>query len=382
MIRVGFDARVLAKPGVEGVIRYARELLAALVEREAAREAAEFEFHLFGLAGLPDALAGYDCVRAVGDPAWAHSGLVAHAWEQLSLPLEIAGHDLDVLHTPAGEPPVAASVPLVTTIHDLSPLVRPEWFARRYVALHRALLPLTVRRSDRIVAVSEFSKAEVESTYPRAAGKTVTVHNGARPPEPGGTPIEGLVPGEFLLFVGAANPRKNVSTLLRAYGRYRERVVDPLPLALAGPERAHFGDESRGGEDGGGAGRGGGSTAGVRSLGFVPDDQLRWLYHEAAAFVFPSRYEGFGLPILEAMGAGTPVITADRGAMAEVAGDAACLVDPESPTALAEAIEVVLDDRDRRRRLVERGRERAAEFTWERAAEGTEAVYREVAHEE
>lgn len=368
-IRVGFNARALAKPDVEGVIRYARELLAALAEREAGRDVPEFEYLLFGLSDLPDWLDGYDAVRNADVPATAHSGLRAHAWEQLSLPRALRRHDFDVFHTPAGEPPVLAPVPLVTTVHDVSPVARPEWFSRRYVALHRTLLPLTVRRSARIVTVSEFSRGEIVDAYPRAAGKTAAVHNGARPPEPPGEPVPGLDPGGFLLFVGAANPRKNVRGLVRAYGRYRRRTADPLPLALAGPYRSHFADE------------GGPPTDGVRTLGFVPEPELRWLYHEAAAFAFPSLYEGFGLPILEAMGAGTPVVTSDRGAMAEVAGDAACLVDPESPDSIADGIERVLGDATYREQLAERGRTRAAEFTWERAAERTEAVYRDVAGE-
>ena len=370
MIRVGFNARVLAKPGVEGVIRYARELLGALAEREADRADPAFEYLLFGLAEVPDWLDGYDCVRSAGSPAWAPSGLRANAWEQLSLPLALGRRELDVFHTPAGEPPVLASVPHVTTVHDVSPLVHPEWFGRRYVALHRTLLPLAVRRSARLITVSAFSRDEVVGAYPKAAGKTVAVHNGARPPEPPGTPVDGLEPGRFLLFVGAANPRKNVARLVRAYAAYRERVDAPVPLVLAGPERAHFADSASAIE---------GSVPGVRALGFVPEAELRWLYHEAAAFAFPSLYEGFGLPIVEAMGAGTPVLTSDRGAMAEVAGDAACLVDPFDVEALRRGIERVLHDDAYREALSERGRIRAAEFTWERAAAETESVYQDAA---
>ena len=370
MIRVGFDARVLGKPGVEGVIRYARELLVALAEREAARDGRAFEYLLFGVEAVPDVISGYDAVRSAGEPAWTHSGPRAHAWEQLSLPRAVRGRDLDVLHTPSGQPPLLAPVPLVTTVHDVSPVARPEWFGRRYAALHRALLPLAIRRSTRLIAVSEFSRSEVVDAYPGAAGKTVAVHNGARPPEPPGTPVDGLEPGRFLLFVGAANPRKNVDRLVRAYASYRERTDDPLPLVLAGPERDHFADAG---------GTASTDTGGVRALGFVPDDRLAWLYHGAAVFAYPSLYEGFGLPILEAMGAGTPVVTADRGATAEVAGDAAVLVDPEDPSAIADGIEALLADDGRRERLVERGRARAAEFTWDRAAAETEAVYREVA---
>jgi glycosyltransferase involved in cell wall biosynthesis len=122
-------------------------------------------------------------------------------------------------------------------------------------------------------------------------------------------------------------------------------------------------------------------TDGVHTLGFVPEAQLTWLYRNATAFVFPSLCEGFGLPILEAMSAGTPVITSNRGAMAEVAGDAAYLVDPGDPTALAAALTRVTADPDTRDDLTTRGSARASEFTWARAAEQTMQVYGSAARE-
>jgi glycosyltransferase involved in cell wall biosynthesis len=122
-------------------------------------------------------------------------------------------------------------------------------------------------------------------------------------------------------------------------------------------------------------------TDGVHTLGFVPEAQLTWLYRNATAFVFPSLYEGFGLPILEAMSAGTPVITSDRGAMAEVADDAALLVAPEDPTALADALARVTTHPGTRDDLATRGAARAGEFTWERAAERTMQVYGSAARE-
>lgn len=370
MTRIGVNARALTKPNPAGVSRYAANLLSALAERERRGDDGA-EYLLFGVERVPEELRGYDCVRSAGEPAPAHSGLRAHRWEQFELPRAIRGRDLDAFHTPAGQPPLLADpladAPLVTTIHDISPITHPEWFSTGYAALYRALTPLAVRASDAILTVSGFARDEIVDAYPAADGKTVAAYNGVTPPPEGGE--DAAVPdldGEaFLLFVGSANRRKNLKTLLDAYRRYRTRTDDPAPLALVGPERDVFADPESG-YDGG---------DGVRTLGFVSDERLGWLYRNATAFVFPSLYEGFGLPIVEAMSVGTPVVTSDRGAMAEVAGEAAHLVDPLDAAAMADGVDRVTSDEAYRERLRERGRERAAAFTWDRTAERTRDVF-------
>ena len=365
-MRVGLNARVLSKPDPTGVARYTRHLLSELAVLRNGRE--ELEYSLFGVGSVPDMLEGSDGIESAGEPSPTHSGFRAHLWEQFRLPRAVNGTDIDVFHTPAGQPPLLARVPLVTTIHDVSPIVHPEWFSRQYAALYRVLTPLAVRASDRIVTPSEFARDEILDAYPSAAGKTVAISNGATPRQGSGTPIDGLNSDDFLLFVGSSNPRKNVATLLQAYRRYRLSASDPLPLALAGPDRDVFASTDRP------------AVEGVHALGFVSDGELTWLYDNARAFVFPSLYEGFGLPILEAMSAGTPVVTSNRGAMAEVAGDAAHLVDPTDPDALAEGLHQILDDGEYADALCEAGQGRAGEFTWERTARETFDVYREVAN--
>jgi len=367
MIRVGINARALAKPNPAGVSRYTYNLIEALATET--RVNTDFEYLLFGVESLPSDLLEYDRIQSADVYPPSHSGLHAHRWEQLALPRALRHHDIDVFHTPAGQPPILSGlsrVPVVTTIHDISPVVHPEWFSCGYATLYRILTPLAVLASARVIGVSEFVRNEIIDTYPNAATKTVTIHNGVTPPADPGTPIEPLTAGEFLLFIGAGNRRKNLQTLLSAYRQYWTRADNPSQLALAGPERNVFADLEYE------------PPAGVHALGYVPDDQLGWLYRNATAFVFPSLYEGFGLPIVEAMHAGTPVITSNQGAMAEIAGNAAHLVDPLDTAHLVKAIERILSEKSYREHLAEQGQERAASFIWERAAAQTVDVYRAV----
>lgn len=363
MFTVGVNARVLGKPEPTGTGRYTSYILDMLSDQFSE----EVEFILFGLDKATPSLANYGNLRIAPEPA-PHSGLRAHTWEQICLPLALRDYDLDILHTPAGAPPLG-NVPSVTTIHDISPIVHPEWFSTKYVALYRVLTAHAVRTTDRIITVSGFARDEIVERYPKARGKTVSIHNGATPRDWNESePAKALDGQEFFLFVGAMNPRKNLQTLVKSYREYREQVSEPVALALAGPKRDVFESERLPRIDG------------VQTLGFVPEAQLTWLYQNAMGFVFPSLYEGFGLPILEAMSAGTPVITSDRGAMAEVAGDAALLVNPECRWSLTNALKRLATDDELRARLAAQGPSRAAKFTWERAAEETMQVYRAVAN--
>jgi glycosyltransferase involved in cell wall biosynthesis len=361
MPEIGINARTLTKPEPTGVSRYTHKLLEALADRDDG-----IEYCLFGVDSLPEPFDEYESVKNAAVPSPAHSGLRAHRWEQTTLPRAIHHHDLDAFHTPAGQPPMVARTPLITTIHDISPVTHPEWFSWKYSTVYRLLTPLAVRTSDRILTVSQFARDEILDHYPHAAGKTVAAYNGVTEPAAGNEPVAGLSKGTYLLSVGATNPRKNLDGLVRAYRRYRQRVDDPVELVLAGPDREVFAAADVPPVDG------------VRTLGFVDDDELGWLYRNAAALVYPSLYEGFGLPIVEAMHAGTPIVTSNRGAMAEVADDASYLVDPTDPMEIADGIERVVTDDTLRNRLRSEGHGRADEFTWERTARETVAVYREV----
>jgi len=357
---VAINARVLAKPEPTGVSRYTKQLLIALAGRDDG-----VDYLMFGVDTLPPELQNHACIENAECFPPATSGLRAHFWEQVTLPRVLRRHNVDVCHTTAGIPPILASVPTVITIHDISPITHPEWFSRRYATLYRALTPLALRSADHIVTISNFSQSEITTTYPWTNGSVSTVYNGLTPiPKHATEPITDIDAGSYLLFVGSLNPRKNVTRLLNAYAQYRERSDQPLSLVVAGSQRDIFATIDQRPIDS------------VHTLGFVSDKKRNWLYHNATALLFPSLYEGFGLPIIEAMDCETPVLTSDRGAMAEIADDAAVLVDPTDVDAITAGIQRIAADSSLRGSLVELGRERVKEFSWGSTAEGTVSAYR------
>jgi glycosyltransferase involved in cell wall biosynthesis len=361
--RVAINARVLAKPEPAGVSRYTRRLLAALADRDD-----NIDYLVFGVDELPPELRDQSDVENADETPPTPAGPRVQFWEQVTLPRTLRHHDVDLLHSTAGFSPLLTDVSTVLTVHDISPITHPEWFSRGYATLYRVLTPLTLKRTDHVVTISSFSKSEIERAYPWTTGSVSAVHNGLTPiPEDDVDPIDGLDADRYLLFVGSLNPRKNVVRLLDAYERYRRRVEAPVPLVLAGSQRDVFAAVDRPPIDG------------VHALGFVPDAQRNWLYHNATALLFPSLYEGFGLPIVEAMDCETPVLTSNVGAMAEVAGDAAVLVDPTDVDAIATGIERIATDDSLRETLADAGRRRVAEFTWESTAAEMVSIYRNVA---
>jgi glycosyltransferase involved in cell wall biosynthesis len=358
MRNFGINARVLTKPSPGGVGRYTEQLLSELDYL-----AEDSVITAVGAAGETDIPDG---IQTEGR-APAHSGFRAHVWEQISLKHQIDTGEFDLLHTPAGNPPVLSTTPLVTTIHDISPIINPSWFSDKYVTFYRILTPIVLRVSDRIITVSEFSKKEIIDKYDVSHREIIPIHNGVKPrTKKDGTPCPRVSPGAFLLFVGSMNPRKNLRGLIKAYSQYREQATSPLPLVLAGPSKDIFAENELD------------NIEGIINLGYVSEDKLTWLYTNAAVFVFPSLYEGFGLPIIEAMSVGTPVVTSDRGAMAEVAGDAAYLVDPTNVAAIGDGITRLLEDKEYRRELSERGKRRSEQFDWSKTARQTLDVYHEV----
>jgi alpha-1,3-rhamnosyl/mannosyltransferase len=265
--------------------------------------------------------------------------------------------------------------PAVVTVHDLSFARAPELMRTRDRLLFERFVPPSLRRARRVIAVSETTRRDLLEVYGVAPERVVAVPNGVgtrfQPVADARAEVERrfALAEPYLLFVGALQPRKNAPALVAAYARLVRKGAEPL-LVLAGNDRGG-GDQVRA------AIADYGLEARVRLLGYVSEPDLPALYSAAEALVFPSLYEGFGIPALEAMACGVPVAASSTTGLGEAVGDAAVTFDPSSVGAIAEAVERLLDDVSLRQRLRAEGLARAAEFTWRRAAEQTAAVYRD-----
>jgi glycosyltransferase involved in cell wall biosynthesis len=271
-------------------------------------------------------------------------------WYPVALPRR--ARDDDVLHCPSFRGPVSSGVPLVVTVHDLAVLRHPEAFNRWTRTYSRAVAPRVIRAAQGVIAVSEFTKRELIELLGIAEELIRVIPNAvAEPFVAGGARAE----GDYLLAVGTIEPRKNLTRLVQA------AQLTGLQLRVVGA--SGWGDQASFGN-------------GVRELGFVDDEELARLYRGALCVAYPSLYEGFGIPVLEALACGAPVVTSSGTAMAEIADGAAVLVDPRDPAAIAAGIREAISRRDELSAL---GPERARRFSWRESAEATAAVYREVA---
>jgi glycosyltransferase involved in cell wall biosynthesis len=276
-------------------------------------------------------------------------------WYLAALPAKARKDGMQVLHCPTQRAPTRSRVPLVVTFHDLAVLRHPETFNRWTRAYSRLALPRVARAARRLIAVSEFTKRELVELLDVPAEKVRVIPNAVGPQF---SPEGAAEPGDYVLAVSTLEPRKNLPRLVEAY---RRAGLNGMPLLVAGA-----------------AGWGGVNLEGngVRWLGEVGDDQLARLYRGARAIAYVSLYEGFGLPVLEAMACGAPVVVARNGALEEVAGGAAVLVDPLDPDAIAAGLNEAIERRDELRPL---GFARARTFDWGKVARQTVAVYREAA---
>ena len=294
----------------------------------------------------------------------------------LTFPVELRRRPVDLLHVQFTAPPFVPC-PVVSTIHDLTFEHLPETFKRRSWMQLRLTVRRTARTAAHIITPSEFSRRDLIETYGVAPARvSVTPYAAAphfRPASPDSVAEAKRrygIGGEYLLAVGSIQPRKNLVRLIRAYSDLRRRRSQAkLPqLVLVGKRAWLYGETLRAVEQSGVA-------ANVIFTNYVPEQDLPALYTGALCFVYPSYFEGFGLPPLEAMGCGAPVIAGDRTSLPEVVGDAGLLVNPFDTDAIGAAIERVIDDNELRARLRTRGLERAALFSWRETARKTFEVY-------
>lgn len=301
--------------------------------------------------------------------------LVRIWWEQAIAPALLWRDRPAVLLCPLNIVPLLAPCPSVVTIHDLAFLRVPQHFhaaKRHYLA---ALTRRSVRLAAHILTVSQFTRREVIDLLGVPPEKVTAIPNGCDPPSrlPRAEEIAAFrgrheLPERFLLFVGTLEPRKNLLTLLRAYARLRDEIA--MPLIIAGGKGWLYEPIFTLVEELG-------LRQQVRFVGFVSQEELPLWYSAATAFVYPSLYEGFGFPPLEAMHYGTPVVTSNTTSLPEVVGDAALTVDPTNVEELAQALLRITGDEELRTRLRARGKEQAARFSWQRTAHATLQVLRD-----
>jgi glycosyltransferase involved in cell wall biosynthesis len=383
IMRVALNLEQLLQPAPGGVGRYTAKLARLLPTLPAGpgdeitlvpfvarhqRGAVRVALRGFGLEHLDPVIAAlprpllYDSWHLLGAPALA----------RLSPRLR----DVDLVHAPSVAVPPHGRAPLVVTAHDAAPLVLPETYPRRGRWFHRRGLAAAAQRADLVITVSNAAADELVAYTDIPRDRIRVVPNGVDLHAASEDDVRrvreqfGLGDKPYLLWVGSLEPRKNVGLLAQAFARWAARSELEHRLVLAGPS-GWVEDESE-------------TLAPLRalgdrvtSIGRVDDTVLPALYRGADLFVFPSRHEGFGIPVLEAMAQATPVLCADIPALREVAGEAARRLPPEDPGAWAAAIEQLLTDSGMRDRLVTAGQERAQQFSWERCAAATRAVYLE-----
>lgn len=301
---------------------------------------------------------GREILRYIGGSsrveATREQGLKGHVWEQFILPTKLGRHS--ILWSPANTGPLIIQNQAVT-IHDLSPLEHPEWFRPAFTTWYRLFLPILARRVRTVFTPSEYVKRKIVKRF-RIRNVTVTP-NGVDHSlfHPGAKQIRSDLPGCYALFVGSLEPRKNLNLLLRAWSEIKNdfRELGLIIVGVSGNvfRPVHLSHEMER----------------VRFLGYIHDEALAGMYANAMLLVLPSQEEGFGLPALEAMASGTPVLVSDGGALPEVVGEAGMIFRFSDPDGLSEALKECLSNDELRCELKEKGLARAKDFSWPKTAE-------------
>ena len=367
-MRIGIDARKLHDFGIG---TYIRNLL-----RQLARLDCDSEFVVLCRDEDRAALTALGSnFRPVSESAGNYS--IA---EQVKIPLALRREHVTLFHAPHYVLPPLVPCRSVVTIHDCIHLVFPQYLAKRFAWPYaRTSIELAARRATRVLTVSESSKKDILRFVDIDADKIDVIYNAyddrfaVEPREEDVVRVRERyqLHDEFVLYAGNVKPHKNLERLIEAFDRVRRRGLAHLKLVLIGDDISRYASLRR-------AVHRHQLHKYVRFLGYLPEETLAVMYRLAAVFVFPSLYEGFGLPPLEAMASGTPVVTSNVSSLPEVAGDAAMLVDPYDPDAIADAIARVLTDERLRRELRTKGLARARQFSWESSVRRVREIYGQV----
>ena len=373
ILPIGIDYTPAYEQG-GGIGRYVRELVAALAEFDG-----ETPYRLFVAGAGRKALPPPPGPNFTYAPCRVTPEWLARLWHRarLPIPVELWTGPLRLFHaTDFTLPPVRSGTPAVLTVHDLSFVRVPGAASPALKAYLDRVVPRSVRRADHVLADSQATKDDLVTLYATPAQKVSVLLSGVHPRfkpthDPAIRARYGIGEGMFVLAVGTVQPRKNYERLMRALVGLPEALSD-VQLVVAGGRGWLEGPIYAAVESLGLRER-------VKFIGFAADDDLPALYTAVRCLAFPSLYEGFGLPILEAMACGTPVLTSNVSSLVEVAGDAAVLVDPLSEESLGDGLVRTLSDEALRERLISDGIRQAASFTWARSARQLRDVYQRFA---
>ena len=303
------------------------------------------------------------------------------AWFHLGLPFLFRRDKLDIFHGSNFLIPHFAGCKTVSTVFDLSSIVLASQHKLFHRLSHMMFLRSSMKRASKLLAISEATRDEICRIFPQYSEKTITTLLAASPeffPITEDSLLQKVqkkykLPKRFILYVGTLEPRKNIFGLLQAFNKVKDKI--PQKLVVAGGKGWKFSSifdyiKQNSLEDS------------VVFTGYISQNDLPVLYSLAELFAYPSFYEGFGLPVIESMACGTPVITSNRSSLAEVAGDSALLIDPDSPNDIGEKLLNLSNDPDLRLKLTEAGLERAKCFSWKHTAQETLKVYQQLANQE
>ncbi|MBO0935556.1 glycosyltransferase family 4 protein [Fibrella sp. HMF5335] len=383
-MRIGFEAQRLLRSHKHGMDIVALETLHALAEH------AEHELVVFTKPAPKTATAVQNTSKSSPNelPASPNVSVVEltgpyPVWEQMALPNALPGQRLDVLHCTANTAPLRSSVPVVLTLHDIifleKAVVGGTWYQRFGNVYRRWNVPRVVKTSARILTVSHYERQRIIDHLGVDPARVTTVHNAVSRQFRVITDPEILtrvraqyaLPEQFIFFLGNPDPKKNVPNVLRALLLMKQRRQLTLPVVIANVTSAYVQDvlAQIDGQI---------LTEDIILCGYIPNTVLPVVYNLAGVFLCPSLRESFGLPILEAMACGTPVLTASTSAMPEVAGEAALLANPASPDDMAQQLNRLLTDAALCHDLRQRGLARAALFSWQNTAKQLLTIYDEV----
>lgn len=372
-MKIGINARFLVAKRT-GVQRAAYNLVRTLVEIDRVNEYILFT----GEAQVGDPDWNYPNVKVVASKLREGESFRNHLWEQFTLPRLAKQHNVDILHSPANMAPLFYKGKSVVHIHDLCFVVNPQWYSFSFHTLYNFVIPRLARRATRVITNSNNSRNDLLQFCDVKAQQVSLIYWAVddifmheRHKTPATVQFDGPS-DDYILYVGSLEPRKNIRTLIEAFEFMRNNNPDMrTKLILIGGESPLFGDArlnvKRHKHD-------------IIFKGFVRDELLRDYYRRARLVVYPSLYEGFGLPPLEAMASGTPVVTTNTSSIPEVVGDAALMVSPLDVEQLAATMQRVLQDRELSADMVRKGYSQVRKFNWYRVARNTLTVYYEVHH--